>query len=71
MKHRITAAIAAAAIALTAAAPVRADSNDALKLALGAVGRRIETEGRRLGRGVAQLARPPYRSRTESLVGIR
>ena len=38
MKHRITAAIAAAAIALTAAAPVRADSNDALKLALGAVG---------------------------------
>lgn len=38
MKHRITAAIAAAAIALGSAAPVRAEEGDFLKLAIGAVG---------------------------------
>lgn len=38
MKHRITAAIVAAAIAITTAAPARADNNDLLKMTIGAIG---------------------------------
>ncbi|MCV2867551.1 hypothetical protein OEW28_02790 [Defluviimonas sp. WL0002] len=38
MINRITTAIAAAAIAMTSAAPVHADNNDVLKLAIGALG---------------------------------